>query len=235
MTSPQCSGCLRSSPSSSPRKALCYYLLLDSSWVPTVKSSLGKRKACFSAPTHCPLLPFLPSLPPQSCSERSRWALRPHSNPQQMRTEPALRSLGTRWAKTGVTVEGSGVAGALAECRAAPPPHRQVFGNHPRQAGRWTQEAGSTCWLITVISEAIKWHGLGQPLKEGPVSPDLVFVAGPSPSAPPAHTQGCGRWMGPHGDDGLHPLCLGTCTLSPVTSRKGAGGGAGKLRVSPRG
>lgn len=121
VTSPQCSGCLRSSPSSSPRKALCYYLLLDSSWVPTVKSSLGKRKACFSAPTHCPPLPFLPSLPPQSCSERARWGLRPHSNPQQMRTEPALCSLGTRWAKTGVTVEGSGVTGALAECRAAPP------------------------------------------------------------------------------------------------------------------
>lgn len=55
---------------------------------------------------------------------------------QQMRTELAPRSLGTRWAKTGLTAEGSAVVGALAVRGAGLP---RVLRNHPsQQAGGWT-------------------------------------------------------------------------------------------------
>lgn len=74
-TYPQCSGFLRSSPSSSARKPLCYYFLRDSSWVPSptlAGEEVGVllRGAC-PHPLASASLPTYP-LPPQSCSERAR-------------------------------------------------------------------------------------------------------------------------------------------------------------------
>lgn len=95
----------------------------------------------------------------------------------------------------------------------------QILGSRPppgaqkpfSAGGRADRRQAAPVSIITVISWAIKQHGPGQPLKEGPVSPGQVCAG--SALLPP--TRACGGWTGPCRDEDLHSLGLGTHALHP--------------------
>lgn len=124
------------------------------------------------------------------------------------------------------------MVGALAEHGGRPPPGAQKpsFLAGRRVDRRQVAPVG----LITVISQAIKWHGPGQPLKEGPVSPGLVCV-GSLAAQLLLHTLGAvaGGW----GTVGTRGCTLSAWHPHPFSHgfQKGnrAGGGGGGLQVSP--